>query len=143
MTRHSASRHIAMKDRHRNRFYSGVDTADWGRAEQVSQAKDEERRMNAQIAEDTLHWRLNLRTGDMVLWYPNGIVTLVDRPMPGRWNVSGAQLVGVRSAPEHDLRPVPGFTYQTVKDAPAPVKPLVLGESSLPGAMGGESEVQP
>ena len=26
---------------------------------------------------------------------------------------------------------------------PAPVKPLVLGESSLPGAMGGESEAQP
>ena len=64
--------------------------------------------------QNTLHWRLKLKTGDSVLWYPHGIVNLVEQPVPGTWRVSGAALVGIVSAPEHDLRPLPGTRYTMV-----------------------------
>ena len=106
--------------------------------------------------QNTLHWRLKLKTGDSVLWYPHGIVNLVDRPVPGTWRVSGAALVGIVSAPEHDLRPMPGTLYtmvsgpvgeevQPMPDVDAdlePEPPVVhaMPEPQRPSPVGGPAE---
>ena len=121
MTRHPSGRHIAGKDRARNRVQHGVDTANAGVAQELSTRSAElypgpRRPLRPApngydlTPDELLRWRDGLRVGDTVLWYPHGMVRLEARAADG-WTVSGSGLVGQYVAREAELRPVPGFRY--------------------------------